>query len=55
VTWTVLFADKTTQVFLTNFNDRTDATRQALFEAARRGSRVIALIKGNCKNNTYFI
>ena len=53
--WTALFKNNTALTFSTRYNDLNEAKEAAEREAVIKGTWVIAVIKGNCEQNAYFI
>ena len=53
--WTALFKNNTALTFSTRYNDLNEAKETAEREAVTKGTWVIAVIKGNCEQNAYFI
>jgi len=55
MTWTALFFNKTTVVFNTDLNDFGKASAIAKSRASDNNTEVVCIIKGDCKNNAYFL
>lgn len=53
--WTALFSNSSAKAFSTRFNDLDEAKTTAGALANSIGAAVIAIIKGNCENNSYFV
>jgi hypothetical protein len=53
--WTALFFNKTTMVFNTSLNSLPCATAIAQGVAKDAGTEIMCIIKGNCKENAYFL
>tara|TARA_Y100000817_G_C16656130_1_gene455079 strand:- start:427 stop:606 length:180 start_codon:yes stop_codon:yes gene_type:complete len=53
--WTALFKNNTALTFNTRYNDVEEAKEAAEREAVVLGTWVVAIIKGNCEQNAYFI
>jgi len=53
--WTALFKNNTALTFSTRYNDVNEAMEAAERLAVINVTWVIAVIKGNCENNAYFV